>query len=200
MHCCDKTLDSTLGTLNVQPSFVLETTEGNLYNPALFSGRNPPIWEISQEYLDICKKYPPGSFSSMKGHIFKIWHSVLKHHEEYLPLLGSAHSVEDFEVLTQELAKKVKASLGDIEYEGDLAEQAATTGATAEGEEGTSSTQYYRTIPYWRSQPYVRRLPSEEVAKIWAAKDNRHRMGFLEQQAVKKLVCSSFFPSLLFPL
>jgi len=99
------------------------------------------------------------------------------------------------ETHAQKLADKVKASLGDIDYEGDL--EATTTTATTtatEGEGTTDVSQYYKTIPYWRSQPHVRPLPSEEVAKIWAAKDNKHRMGFLEQQAAKQFALLLPFP------
>jgi len=47
--------------------------EGNLYNPALFAGINPPGYEIALEYLELCRRYP-APFSFIKGHIFKILH------------------------------------------------------------------------------------------------------------------------------
>jgi len=83
--------------------------------------------------------------------------------------------------VTTQLEEKVKAGLGDTEYEADLEDPEAAGG---DGE--ALSTQYYRTIPHWRCQPHVRPLPTEQIAAIWAAKDNRHRMGFLQQQAVKR--------------
>jgi len=42
-----------------------------LYNPAIFSGKNPFIWDISNSYLDLCIKYP-ASMGIIKGHIFKV--------------------------------------------------------------------------------------------------------------------------------
>ena len=36
-------------------------------------------------------------------------------------------------------------------------------------------SQGYKSVPYWRGQPYVRAMPTPEVAAIWARKDARHR-------------------------
>jgi hypothetical protein len=121
----------------------------------------------------------------------------LRVNEEFRPLIGSAKSIEELEIVTRQLEEKVKKTLGDIEFEGELVDPAsaapADVPAVAAGEEGdtdenasSSSSQYYRTIPYWRCQPYVRPLPTEQIAAIWAAKDNRHRVGFLQQQTTKK--------------
>ena len=53
------------------------SAEGHLTNPALFSGQNPPVWQMCEEYLDLAEKYPcPLSYS--RGHMFKILHHVLQ--------------------------------------------------------------------------------------------------------------------------
>jgi hypothetical protein len=93
-------------------------------------------------------------------------------------MLGNARSLIEMEEITHKLTEKIKKELGDIEYEAELTDQSTNA-------EGTSS-QYYRSIPYWRCQPLVRQLPSEQVATIWASKDNKYRMGFLQQQAAKR--------------
>jgi len=49
--------------------------EPNLYNPALFSGQNPSVWDIGNEYLDFVEKHPC-SFAAIRAHVFKIFHKV----------------------------------------------------------------------------------------------------------------------------
>lgn len=46
--------------------------EGNLYNPALFTGQQPACWTMVEDYLKWVKLYPP-TVSIVKGHLIKLW-------------------------------------------------------------------------------------------------------------------------------
>lgn len=45
--------------------------EGLLYNPALFADKQHRVWEITQEYLDICREIPT-KLAFIRAHLFKI--------------------------------------------------------------------------------------------------------------------------------
>eukprot|EP00795_Rhopilema_esculentum_P009278 gene9278-16972_t len=123
------------------------SAEGSLTNPAIFRNLNPPVWEISEEYMEFAEKYsPPATFtyhtrcphlSYIRGHLFRIWFHVLAKFPDYRYKLGIVKSFEEMKKIGQDLKK-----LCSKDAETDI-------------QEGRDSTEPGK-IPYWRCQPYVR--------------------------------------------
>ncbi|KRT83318.1 hypothetical protein AMK59_4355, partial [Oryctes borbonicus] len=128
------------------------TAEGNLYNPYLFEGQNPPSWEPAMEYLDLTNEYPC-PFSYIRGHLFKLFQHVLSLSEnnELKIKLGAANSLDAF--------KSIVTEIKDIYlpyHEGKIKWDQRTT------EEGS----FNLTLPPWLCQPYVRLSPAEHLKKV----------------------------------
>lgn len=81
--------------------------EGNLHNPALFANVNPPVWELAEEYLEICRTVPT-KLSYIRGHLFKLFRSVLSLHVDIREGLGKATSEEAMRTLTAELKLRLQ--------------------------------------------------------------------------------------------
>ncbi|KAI8647259.1 dihydrouridine synthase-domain-containing protein [Parasitella parasitica] len=139
--------------------------EGSLYNPAIFSKHHkfPPLAiEMAREYLEICKVEKTNG-SSIKGHLFKILHSVLPHHTEMRARLGKARlgkdgSLDEYVEVLDELETLVGK---DIEAQGE-----------GEDVQGQADENGIRKYAYWRCQPYIRpKLPKDNVKGSEKAKD-----------------------------
>ncbi|CAK9291564.1 unnamed protein product [Gordionus sp. m RMFG-2023] len=52
------------------------SAETILHNPALFSDSHPFVWDIAQEFLELCSRYPI-NFNHIRAHFFKIFHLCL---------------------------------------------------------------------------------------------------------------------------
>lgn len=120
------------------------TAEGNLHNPALFHGINPPVWDMLLEYLDYAEKYPC-PLSYMRGHAFKLCQHALMTHKNLRNLFASAKDVNEFRDAATKLrdaceadVEKFKEDPLNFKQELDL------------------------PLPYWLCQPYVRPNPHEE--------------------------------------
>lgn len=116
------------------------SAEGNLHNPALFEGRNPAVWEMAEEYLDLVQQYPcPLSF--VRAHLFKLWHHTLQVYQEQREELAKAKSLESIIAVNSELKVKCQEEM-------------------ANRKEGDESTRVL-PFPHWICQPYVRPPPKD---------------------------------------
>jgi len=121
------------------------TAEGNLYNPALFSGQHPPVWQMAEEYLEICQTVPT-KLAYIRGHLFKLFKPCLSIHVDVRTRLAEASSLEEIVALTTVLKTRLlddaDASLGKIE-----------------SDPSTDRTKH----PHWNCQPYIRppHVPNE---------------------------------------
>lgn len=115
------------------------TAEGNLHNPALFTGKMPLVYEISQEYLEFVEKYPPCPLSYVRGHIFKICVHALQRHTDIRNKLGNSKSLHEIKDALIELKTICeKECQNDLEKkENDLPKDDLP-------------------FPHWICQPYVR--------------------------------------------
>ncbi|XP_065899139.1 tRNA-dihydrouridine(16/17) synthase [NAD(P)(+)]-like [Dysidea avara] len=115
--------------------------EGSLHNPALFTGKQPPCWEMADEYIAMVEQYPC-ALTCSRGHLFKIWHFVLQRpeHAESRHKMGKAKSFSQLKTVSQDLKTALLQSLSAEELEKHFE---------------------LDNIPYWRCQPYVRPSPGK---------------------------------------
>lgn len=132
------------------------TAEGNLYNPAIFLGNNPPSWEPALEYLDLVEKYPC-PLSYVRGHLFKLFHHILAFsgNNDIRIRLGAANTIKQFHTISNEIKEKYLPY-----HTGEKSWQHTT-------EEGTANL----ILPIWLCQPYVRNDPEEYIKKMESLKN-----------------------------
>ncbi|XP_028674628.2 tRNA-dihydrouridine(16/17) synthase [NAD(P)(+)]-like [Erpetoichthys calabaricus] len=116
------------------------SAEGNLHNPALFEGRNPPVWEMAEEYLEVVQKYPC-SLSYVRAHLFKLWHHTLQIHQALRDELAKAKSLEGIIEVNRELKKLCQEEMENL----------------VEGMKPAGGL----PLPHWICQAYVRPGPKE---------------------------------------
>ncbi|KAM6957283.1 tRNA-dihydrouridine(16/17) synthase [NAD(P)(+)]-like [Aplochiton taeniatus] len=121
------------------------SAEGNLHNPALFEGRNPPVWEMAEEYLEVVKQYPPCTLSYVRAHLFKLWHHTLQIHQDLREQLAKVKNVEGLAQVSTQLRLRCQVEM-------------------AKAEELGQSQMGGLPFPHWICQPYVRPVPKNDVA------------------------------------
>ncbi|XP_027034658.2 tRNA-dihydrouridine(16/17) synthase [NAD(P)(+)]-like [Tachysurus fulvidraco] len=116
------------------------SAEGNLHNPALFEGRNPPVWEMVGEYLEVVKTHMPSTLSHVRAHLFKLWHHTLQIHQDLREDLAKAKNLAGIEEVNRQLKQRCQE-----EMEKDESERRHTG----------------LPFPHWICQPYVRPAPKD---------------------------------------
>ncbi|KAM8991950.1 tRNA-dihydrouridine(16/17) synthase [NAD(P)(+)]-like isoform 1-T1 [Guaruba guarouba] len=137
------------------------SAEGNLHNPALFEGRNPLVWEMAEEYLEIVQKYPC-PLSYVRAHLFKLWH----------------HTLQVYQQLREELAK-VKTLEGIVDVNRELKLRCQEEIANQkEGEKPKEGLPFF----HWICQPYIRPGPKERCKENGASEKGARGKRALEEE------------------
>ena len=134
----------------------------------------------------------PGEASrvAMKAHFFKLLHAFLNVHKELRPIIGQTSVNADFSVW-DDIVKKVEAIVEDIFAQPNIAELDVITEGELQSWGGK-----YKTIPYWRCQPYFRTVDGEKqntrVLKVAAsgvaeAKNEKKRPAEENTEPTKKI-------------
>lgn len=119
--------------------------ETNLYNPGIFKPNcYPRVDVIMEEYLDLLDSLnDPTSRGPVKGHLFKILKPALTKHTDLRARLGQTRG--DDPSILRDLLTDLKARIN-----GDQIDD--------EGTEYALNEAGYRSIPWYRCQPYFRPL------------------------------------------
>lgn len=140
------------------------SAEGNLYNPGVFwtetddvDKQFPRVDKLLREYFEIVKTCAgEASKHSMKAHFFKILHAFLNVHKELRPVIGrtSVHAnINDWEAIVVQVEELV-----DLIYKKEEISELDVI-ETGEVQEWGGA---YKTVPYWRCQPYFRTVNGEK--------------------------------------
>ncbi|XP_007482882.1 tRNA-dihydrouridine(16/17) synthase [NAD(P)(+)]-like isoform X2 [Monodelphis domestica] len=116
------------------------SAEGNLHNPALFEGRNPLVWEMAEEYLEIVQQHPC-PLSYVRAHLFKLWHHTLQIHQQLREELAKVKTLEGIADVSRELKLRCQEEMA----------------SQKEGEKPKGGLPFF----HWICQPYVRPGPKE---------------------------------------
>lgn len=71
------------------------SAEALLQNPALFTGKNPPVWTIVQKYLEYAEKYKT-PIRSVRCHLFKILYLCIHQDSSIQQILAEGKTFADF--------------------------------------------------------------------------------------------------------
>ncbi|CAG8519036.1 11946_t:CDS:2, partial [Acaulospora colombiana] len=123
------------------------SAEGNLYNPAFFSGINPPVWKLAKEYLEICESVPT-KISYIRAHLFKIYRPALPFHVDLREQLSKVNTLEELFKISDELQNRLMKTSSESPESAILCDDNG-----------------FKIFPHWLCQPNIRPVVSEN-AKI----------------------------------
>ncbi|CAL9736914.1 tRNA-dihydrouridine(16/17) synthase [NAD(P)(+)] [Monosporozyma servazzii] len=136
------------------------SAEGNLYNPGVFAAEDsldkdvsfPRVDVILREYYEIVKKVAaesPASRKTMKSHIFKILRPFLSNHTDIRSVVASMGGKATLEEWDEKVIKPVEEIVNQLCSDGEKKDDVEVGPLESWG--GS-----YKTVPYWRCQPYFR--------------------------------------------
>lgn len=140
------------------------SAEGNLYNPGVFWTKTDDkdkqfarVDKMLREYFEIVKSCPgEASRVAMKAHFFKILHAFLNVHKELRPTIGQTSVNSDFSEW-EKIVIQVEGIVSDIHAKENIEELDVITEGEVQSWGGR-----YKTVPYWRCQPYFRTVNGEK--------------------------------------
>lgn len=140
------------------------SAEGNLYNPGVFWTKTDDrdkqfarVDKMLREYFEIVKECPgDASRTAMKAHFFKLLHAFLNEHKELRPTIGKTSVHADF-AEWESIVKQVEDIVGEIYKRADIEDIDVITEGELQPWGGR-----YKSVPYWRCQPYFRRVNGEK--------------------------------------
>ncbi|KAJ1732528.1 tRNA dihydrouridine synthase [Coemansia biformis] len=127
------------------------SAETNLYNPAIFSGKVLPTWQLAQEYMEICREIPTNQ-SYIRGHLFKLFRYSLPIHTDLRQRLVEARTMDEFAGCVEAIKVRLMADAAAQSSPFDL-------DAFEVDEFG------YRKYPHWICQPALRFEHDKEHSK-----------------------------------
>lgn len=155
------------------------TAEGNLHNPALFTGQPAITWEMANEYLDFVESYPcPISF--IRGHCFKIFHHLmnLRPNSDLREELAVANNLDKFRIVVEKIRGKYEPYHHGVKvYNPEEVDPSVMQEELA----------YNLALPPWLCQPYIRVAPEMHkqilAEKVRLAEDpNREKRQYFDNE------------------
>lgn len=136
------------------------SAEGNLYNPGVFNVEHvgdkdktfPRVDKLAREYFEIIKNECHESLASrkaMKSHFFKLLRPFLPHHTDIRSSIASLNAKSSLDEWEQKVVIPVEETVRKIYENPEIDDSVVTLEKQLWG--GS-----YKTIPYWRCQPYFR--------------------------------------------